>query len=373
MAKNNPTKNMGNINNLSKSQIQRRITISDVARLAKVGTMTVSRALNHPKMVSDALRQRILEAVETLGYIPNRVAGDLASGSGNAICVIVPTLNHPVYVPFLEGLYGILPAAGYQILLGTSEYLLEGEEHLVGTFLGWQPIGMILAGVDHSPRTRAMLAQANVPVVEIMDLTAQPIDINVGFSHEAVGQAVGQFLLERGYQQIAYVGNRLERDTRGMRRLNGFSAALEGAKDTTMVVLNRDLSSSIQAGGVLLGELLEQYPQTEVAFFVNDDLAAGALFECQRRGIRVPQDFAIVGFNDQEIAAQVNPSLTSVSTQRLQMGQRAAELLLARLRGEPLLANPIDTGFQIVERQSTCQQRSRDKKPNPRTPEHERA
>jgi LacI family transcriptional regulator, gluconate utilization system Gnt-I transcriptional repressor len=335
------------------AQNTRRITISDVAAQAGVGTMTVSRALNHPDMVSDALRSRILEVVEALGYIPNRVAGGLASGSAKTICVIVPTLNHPVYVPVLDGLYGVLPAGGYQILLGTSEYLPTGEEELVSTFLGWQPSGMILAGVDHTPRTVAMLVQARIPVVEIMDLCTKPLDLNVGFSHQQVGEAVGDFLVERGYQRIAYVGNRLERDLRGTRRLQGFQASLVRHKRVAPVVLDMDLPSSIRAGGEMLGGLLEQFPEVEVAFFTNDDLATGALFECQRRGIRIPEDFAIVGFNDQEIAAQVNPSLTSVSTQRLEMGKRAAELLLARLSGQNITQKRVDVGFRIVERQTT--------------------
>jgi LacI family transcriptional regulator, gluconate utilization system Gnt-I transcriptional repressor len=331
----------------------RRVTITDVARVAGVGTMTVSRALNRPEMVSEALRGKILEVIERLGYIPNRVAGGLASGTARAICVIVPTLNHPVYVPFLEGLYSVLPDAGYQILLGTSDYQLEGEERVVGTFLGWQPDGMILAGVDHSPRTLQMLAQARTPLVEIMDLARTPIDMNVGFSHVKVGAAVGDFLVQRKYKRIAYVGNRLERDLRGRRRLNGFSKALARAGVPTPVVLDLDLPSSIHAGSVLLAALLERHPKVQVAFFTNDDLAAGALFECQRRGLRVPEDFAIVGFNDQDIAGQVNPGLTSVATPRLEMGRRAAELLLARLRGQASSRARIDVGFSIVERGST--------------------
>ena len=331
----------------------RRVTITDVAKLAGVGTMTVSRALNRPELVSETLRNKILEVVESLGYIPNRVAGGLASGTAKAICVIVPTLNHPVYVPFLEGLYSVLPNEGYQILLGTSDYQLEGEERVVSTFLGWQPDGMILAGVDHSPRTLQMLAQAHTPLVEIMDLARAPIDMNVGFSHEKVGAAVGAFLIERKYKRIAYVGNRLERDLRGRRRLKGFAQSLKRAGLLQPVVIDRDIPSSIHAGGMLLADLLERHPKTQVGFFTNDDLAAGALFECQRRSIRVPEDFAIVGFNDQDIAAQVNPGLTSVSTPRLEMGRRAAEMLLARLRNQTIKQARVDVGFSIIERGST--------------------
>ena len=168
----------------------RRTTLSDVARLAGVGTMTVSRAIHKPEMVSPELRERVQQAVEELGYIPNKVAGGLASGKALSIPVILPTFHHSVYVPLLERLYEILPAEGYQILLGTTEYRAEEEERLVSAFLGWWPDGMILAGVDRSERTRLLLRQAEVPVVEVMDLSDAPLDLNVGFSHAQVGAAV---------------------------------------------------------------------------------------------------------------------------------------------------------------------------------------
>jgi LacI family transcriptional regulator, gluconate utilization system Gnt-I transcriptional repressor len=331
----------------------KRITIVDVALTAGVGTMTVSRALNHPEMVSSELRKRVLKAVEKLGYIPNRVAGGLASGTAKAIPVIVPTLNHPVYVPFLEGLYSLLPQAGYQILLGTNEYQLEAEEKLIATLLGWQPDAIVIAGVDHSLRTRNMLIQARVPVVEIMDLTDQPIDMNIGFSHEQVGVVTANFLVDKGYQHIAYAGMLNQLDLRGARRMKSFLATLKRRKMPHHYLMTSDQASSISVGQGLMIALLEKHPDIDAVFFANDDLAAGALFECQRRKIRVPKDIAIIGFNDSEIASQVNPGLTTVATPRYEMGRLAADMLLRRLRGTRVDSHQIDIGFRIVEREST--------------------
>lgn len=330
----------------------KRTTIIDVAKAAGVGTMTVSRALNHPEMVSVDLRKRILKAVETLGYIPNRVAGGLASGTAKAISVIVPTLNHPVYVPFLEGLYSLLPQAGYQILLGTNEYQLDAEENLIATLLGWQPDAIVIAGVDHSVRTRNMLTQARVPVVEIMDLTENPIDMNIGFSHEQVGVATANFLADKGYKHIAYAGMLSQLDLRGAKRMKSFVATLKRRKIAHYIV-NNDKPSSIGVGQALMVDLLEKHPEVDAVFFANDDLAAGALFECQRRKIKIPKDIAIIGFNDSEIASQVNPALTTVSTPRFEMGRLAADMLLRRLRGTRVDSARIDIGFRIVEREST--------------------
>ena len=333
--------------------VSRRATITDVAQRAGVGTMTVSRALNRPEMVSEPLRKRILSAVEELGYIPNRVAGGLASGTARSVPVILPTLNHSVYVAFLEGLYSLLPDQGYQILLATSEYRLEVEEELIATLLGWQPDGIVISGADHTKRARAMLKQARVPVIEIMDLSDDPIDMNVGFSHHAVGCAVAEYLIGKGYTRIAHAGSYAKYDLRAARRLKGFQQTLRLAGLPSDLVQNSDKPSSIGLGRELISGLLGRAPDVDAVFFANDDLAAGALFECVQCGIRVPEDLAIVGFNDQEIASQVSPALTSVLTPRFEMGRLAADMLLRSLRGERLDLKKMDIGFQIIERSST--------------------
>lgn len=331
----------------------RRTTLSDVAQRAGVGTMTVSRAINKPEMVSPELRERIQQAVEELGYIPNKVAGGLASGKALSIPVILPTFYHSVYVPLLEGLYSVLPAEGYQILLGTTEYRVDKEEQLVSAFLGWWPDGMILAGVDHSERTCNMLAQAQIPVVEVMDLSENPLELNVGFSHYQVGVAVVEYLAAKGYRRIAYAGTLTEVDFRSVRRINAFQQTLRKLGLPHHYIERSTKPSSFALGKEMLNNLLVRHPEVDAVFFANDDLAAGALFECQRRGIAVPSQLALMGFNDQEIAAQVNPALTSVWTPRYEVGRRAAEMLLMRLRGQKLVAKQVDVGFKITERAST--------------------
>jgi LacI family transcriptional regulator, gluconate utilization system Gnt-I transcriptional repressor len=330
-----------------------RVTLSDVAKELGVGPMTVSRAINKPELVSAEMRSRVMAEVEKLGYIPNRVAGGLASGKALTIPVLVPTLYHSVYVPFLEGLYSVLPKEGYQILLGTTEYRLETEEELVSTFLGWWPDGIIISGVDHSERTRTMLRQAGIPVVEIMDVSDKPLDMNVGFSHYEVGAAVARYLAKRGYKHCAYAGMLSDIDFRTVRRIAGFQDTLKRLGLPHHYIERSAKRSSIELGKELLLAVLEHHPKVEAIFFANDDLAAGALFECQRRNLKVPKKLALVGFNDQEIASQVNPALTSVWTPRYDIGRMAAEMLLKRLRGEKLTAKRVDTGFKIVERAST--------------------
>ncbi len=315
--------------------------------------MTVSRALNTPEAVSPELRARIHEAVAQLGYIPDRLAGSLARGSGRVIPVLIPTLHHSVHVPTLDALHDVLDAAGYHTLLGTTEYDVAREEELVRALLGWRPDGIILSGIDHSEATLRMVGAVGVPVMELLDLSPRPLDLNVGFDHAAVGRAVARDLIERGRRRVAYAGSMTDSDPRSVRRMAAFQATLAGAGLRADLVAHRESPSSITVGGELLAELLGRWPDMDAVFMINDDLAAGALFEAQRQGIRVPQDLAICGFNDQDIAANLNPPISTVRTPRARMGRVAAEMLLSSLRGQPPAQKRVDLGFEIIHRQTT--------------------
>ncbi|WP_064504793.1 LacI family DNA-binding transcriptional regulator [Frateuria defendens] len=335
----------------------KRATLKDVADRAGVGQITASRALREPGKVSPALRARVLEAVEALGYVANQVASGLASGASRVVPVLIPTLAHAVYVPFLRGVHDELDRHGYEVLLGTTDYLEATEAKLVSTLLGWFPAGLLLAGVDHAPPTRLRLQQAvaaGLPVVEFMDLAEAPLDMNVGFSHPAVGAAVAAYFADRGCRHIAYAGTQASHDHRSTRRLQGFRAELAARGLPEHYALRSEEPFSMALGGRLLAELLQRHPQVEAVFFANDDLAAGAVLEAQRRGLRLPAQLAVMGFNDLEIAAAMHPSISSVAVDQYGMGQRAAALLLERLAGGAPAATRLDTGFRIVERATTA-------------------
>lgn len=333
----------------------RRVTLAEVAARSGVSTITVSRALREPARVSADTLARVRRAIAQLGYVENRVASGLASGSSRIVPVLIPTLTHAVYVPFLRGVHAELDEHGYQVLLATTEYERETEAQLVETLLGWFPAGLLLAGVDHTPAARQRLVQAvaqGIAVVEFMDLAPTPIDLNVGLSHAAVGAAVAEHLVAKGLEHVAYAGTLAARDTRSARRAQGFREALE-ARGLPHYELRLERPFSIGLGGTLTDTLLDRHPRLQAIFFANDDLAAGGLFAAQRRRLRIPDELALVGFNDLEIASVVHPSLTSVAVDQEAMGRTAARLLLARLRGEDVPAEPVDVGFRIVERDST--------------------
>jgi LacI family transcriptional regulator, gluconate utilization system Gnt-I transcriptional repressor len=333
----------------------KRTKLVDVALKAGVSAVTVSRVLRSPEMVSPELRRRVEEVVKDLAYIPNKLASGLASARTHTIGVVVPSLTNGVFADYLRALHDVFVPAGLQVLVSNSRYVPSEEEKSIETLLGQHPEAMILAGIDQSEEARRLLEQSGVPVIQTMELTDDPIDINIGFSQRDAGYAATKFLLNLGHRRIGHIRARL--DPRSRRRLEGYRHAMEDAFiDPTPYVAATPRPSTVAIGAELFSEILARAPDLEAVFTCNDDLALGAMFECQRRGMRVPGDMSIIGFNDLEFCASAHPSLSSVSTPRYDMGKRSAEIVLEIIRGSGRrpAARRIDLGFAICERQSVA-------------------
>ncbi len=200
-------------------------TLIDVARVAGVSPITVSRTLGRPEAVAPATRRRVLEAVRATAYVPNLAAGSLASSRSRLVAIFLPTIANSIFADTVQALTERLAVAGYQTLLGLTGYSAEQEEHLLEAVLGRRPDGIVLTGTEHSQVSRERLARVGIPLVEVWDLCAKPLDMLVGFSHEAVGAAVAQYLLGKGYRRVSLVS--LD-DPRGLRRCNSLIATLAG-------------------------------------------------------------------------------------------------------------------------------------------------
>lgn len=327
--------------------------MEDVAREAGVARVTVSRALSHPDKVSPGTRAAVQAAIERLGYVPNLTAGSLASKRSKIIGAIVPTLSNSWFADAMDGLAEVLGGADYQLMLGQSSYHTQQEAGLVDAFLGRKVDGLILTGVDHAPSVRDRLRRSHLPVVEIWDLTDDPIDTVVGFSNLLIGESVAGYLLARGRSQIGFIG---ADEVRSGKRLQGLRQHLQARRLAVTQATLVKPPSTIEDGAKGLAELLTLNPQLQAVFCSNDTLGVGALFECRRRGLRVPQDMAVVGFSDLAIAAACVPALTTVRVRSRELGYHAGQLLLRRLaeshEGGPDRARVIDLGFQIIERES---------------------
>ncbi len=277
-------------------------TLIDVARVAGVSPITVSRTLGRPEAVAPATRRRVLEAVRATAYVPNLAAGSLASSRSRLVAIFLPTIANSIFADTVQALTERLAVAGYQTLLGLTGYSAEQEERLLEAVLGRRPDGIVLTGTEHSQVSRERLARVGIPLVEAWDLCAKPLDILVG----------------------------------------PLATALLPAPATLAV------------GREGLARLLDAGAAGEVVVCSSDTLAQGVLAQAASRGVRVPDDLAVMGFGDLSCAAHCHPPLSTVRIDGPRIGNAVAEALLARI-AEPALARTplrLDVGFEVVERGS---------------------
>lgn len=333
--------------------IKIRKTLDDVAKLAKVSPITVSRALRKPDVVSPELRRRIDAAVHQLAYVPNLAASRLASPHSHAIGVIVPTLYNIIFAEYLQALHEVFLNSGFQVVVVNSRYSLHEEEQAIRTLLGQRVEAIIIVGVSHTPLARRLLQQSKVPVIETFELTDDPIDTNIGLSQSQAGYDATKFLISLGHKNIGFASGHL--DVRATARLNGYRRAMTEANfayDGLLFQIPRH--SLIAVGSMIMEKLSDGGTIPEALFCIDDNLALGALMKCRQLGLSVPEDISILGFHDLEFAAYASPSLSTVATNRYALGKLAAETVVNMISGNETTVNKqIDLGYEIVARQST--------------------
>ncbi|WP_243075850.1 LacI family DNA-binding transcriptional regulator [Microbacterium sp. SS28] len=332
----------------------RTVTLDEVAALAGVSPSTVSRAIRDPEQVSVAAYEAVMRAVEATNYVPNRAASNLASNRSGTVAAVMPAMSYSVFADTVHGLEAELSAAGVQLFLGTSGYDEEREEQVVRAFLGRRPDGIVMVGASHTAGTREMLRRARIPVIETWDWSDDPIDSLVGFSNGAAFAAIVEYVVEAGYRHPTFAGWLTGADSRARARRDGFEATLRRLlpDELARVLDTGSRGISVEAGGWLLAEALEQHPETDVLVCASDIFATGAVLEAQRRGLDVPRDIAITGFGDFEISRYLHPALTTVQTPNNSIGRRAGELILERIAEPDAAPVSIDLGFTLVVRES---------------------
>ncbi|MBO0903005.1 LacI family DNA-binding transcriptional regulator [Jiella sp. MQZ13P-4] len=324
--------------------------MEDVGRLAGVSQVTVSRALRDPSKVSpDALR-RIRDAVATTGYVPNAVAGALASNRSRLVTALVPSITNVVYSSLVKSFIEGMRAEGYHILLSETGFDPDDEEALIAAHLSRRPDAMLLIGIHHTAQARRQLLGAGIPVVEVWDITDTPIDMCVGFSHADAGRSVADFAAEGGYLAAATL---TAADERARRRARAFAERFEARTGRPVTAVTLPGPASLAEGRRSFASLCDDHGfAAGVVFCSSDLLAHGALIEAETRGIAVPETVAVIGFGDQDFAAHTAPALTTVSVDRTALGRKAASALLARLAGTPREEAVMNLGFNIVRRGS---------------------
>lgn len=320
-----------------------------MAKLAGVSPITVSRVFNQPEIVASGTLEHVRRVIERTGYVPNLLAGGLASRRTRFVAAIVPAISNQIFSESIQSLTDRLWESGYQVLLGTSGYPTSREESLLAAILSRRPDGIFLTGISHSAKSRRRLAAANIPIVEVWDLTPSPIDMLVGFSHEKVGQAVAEYLFGRGHRRFGVI---TADDARAEVRRMGFLSVLEKNRIDDVLTVHVPAPSNFRLGREGLARLLERGSLPRAIFCSSDTLANGVLIEAQARGMSVPGDLAIVGFADLDFAAHTFPPLSTVRIDRPAIGRLAAEALLGRIEGRPV-ERIVDIGFHVMERGTT--------------------
>jgi len=326
--------------------------MEDVARRAGVSLMTVSRALRMPDTVADATRQRVQAAAAELNYVGSALAGQLSSGRTRLVAVVLPDLRNPVFAVAMQGLSDALGEA-YELVVASAHGAPQGEERVIRALLGYRPVALVIHGGRHEPETRELLAGAAVPVIEMGSLPSRPLNLCVGYSNRQAGKAATEHLLARGYRRIGFVCQPKRENSRAEERWQGFRAALAAHGIAPRPELELESARGFARGAEALAVLRQREPRLDAVFFTSDGWALGAMFHCQRAGIAVPGDIAMVGFDDIEIASQAVPSLTTIHVPRYEMGWEAGQLLRAQLGGQAVAKRRVDLGFQLIVRETT--------------------
>lgn len=311
----------------NQAEPRRTLTLRDVSEASGVSEMTVSRVLRNRGDVSDSTRERVLEAARRLGYVPNKIAGALASQRVNLVAVVVPSLSNLVFPEVLSGISEELEDSGLQPVFGVTNYSSEREEAVLYEMLSWRPSGVIIAGLEHSDSARAMLQNAGIPIVEIMDVDGQAIDSVVGISHKRAGLEMARAIVKAGYRRIGFLGTKMPHDHRARKRMEGFEA---GLAEAGLELADREFysgGSALLKGREMTEAILERNPDLDFLYYSNDMIGAGGLLYCLENGIDVPGKLGLAGFNGVDLLEGLPRRLATMDACRHEIGRRAAAII----------------------------------------------
>ncbi len=326
------------------------MTVKEVALRAQVSESTVSRIMRNKGPIADDTRDKVMKVVRAMGYVPNRIAGSLASLDSNLVGVIVPSLSNIVFPQVLQGIHAGLAAHGdtVQAVISICDYDVEKEEALIRGIMSWKPAAVLTAGFEHTEATRRMLEVGDVRVVEMMDIDSDPIDAAVGMSHTAAGKEVARHLLAKGYRRFGYVCHNWDKDYRARLRHQGLVEALAAVGLEIKAQAVSQNPSSVGVGREMTAQILNGKTPVDVIVYSNDDMAVGGVFHCLGAGVSIPNDVAVFGFNGLDIGRELPLPLSTLRSHRFLIGKRAIETVLENPE-RPDTKTLIDTGFEIFE------------------------
>jgi LacI family gluconate utilization system Gnt-I transcriptional repressor len=333
-----------------KRKKKKATTIDDIAAAAGVSTATVSRFFNAPAMLKAKTAEKVRAAVAGNGYVPNLVASELASNRSKLVAAVIPVVAQSIFNSTIQALSDCLTEEGYSVMLALSG---NEDEHLrrqLLSIIGRRPDGIILTGPMVDVAARKLIISAGIPTIETWDLPKNPIDLVVGVSHEAIGEAVARHALKQGRRRPLVVS---ATGPRALARRQSFSRTMMagGAREPLTASFSGPTTFG-QGRGAIAAHFDEHAGDTDLIVCSSDLSAQGAIHELQRRGIRVPEDVAVIGFGDSNFAADLTPALTTVKIDGALIGKQAVQFLMQRAQGKKIERPIVDIGFSLIVRES---------------------
>lgn len=328
--------------------------MSDVARLAGVSRITVSRVYREPDSVSEKTRRKVEAAAAAINFVPDRMAGALRSGVSNIVAAIVPSLRNSTFVETLHGLSFGLLKRGLVLSVGDSGFSQTQEYHVATEMMSLKLRGLVLVATEHNRDMQRLIKQARFPVVEVGDLVNRRSGLVVSFSNKEAARAMTRHLISRGYRRIAFATLPLKESERARIRYEGYREALLEAGIAFDQQLVIEAEGGHRSGAATLAKFLDSGISVDAYFGAGDVFALSALMEARRRGMSIPRDLAIASFDDHDICQIADPRLTSIRIPRYEIGTRTAEIIADTKMSDPLGGKKrVDVGFQLMIREST--------------------
>ena len=316
-------------------KIGHKVTLTDVGELAGVSAMTVSKVLRGTGRIPEETRKRVRLAAQELGYVTNQLASLLAGASSNMVGVLIPTARDVVYSDILSAINSELRPAGLRTFIGESYFDSAVDFEQASSFLSIRPAALILhGGITRKAETLKLLKKQHCPVIQIWDVENTDFDISIGPSHVEAGRLMAEHFLSLGLERVGYVGAEMELDICAAVRANSFERTLNAHGVQLIRSVAEDLPRQAEGGEILTRRLLDHHPTIQGIHFLNDAMALGGMRVSFERGISVPDQLKIGGFNATSYVHSVRTRLTTISMSYQNIGRKAAQGVIALYSGE---------------------------------------
>jgi LacI family transcriptional regulator len=338
---------------LVKTLAKQTVTINQVAKMAGVSTATVSRALNKPDTVSEAVKKKIERIIKRIGYIPNAGARSLMLKRTGSIGVIVPTLDNAIFAQGLEEFQRQLSQSGYQMLVASTNYDPEIENQQMRNLLLQGVEGIAMFGSSQKLELIRLLRTRKLPYIHIGTLETPLNGYAAGFDNKKAIQLGVEYLVQVGHRNFGMIAGKTENNDRARDRVDGVVELLKRNRIFLKKESIIEVPYQIQDARIALKKLLQINPSISAVVCGNDVLAIGALLEAQSQGIKIPYQCSILGFDNLELSRHIQPSLSTIHIDAIGMWSKAAHHLMSQINGINRLPRKILADVSLVIRDST--------------------